>query len=124
MKLLFLGLLFFGHFAKAQSSCTDWTKTRNVSCVFAGDMADLWKRQCLEPCGYRSGSNGCANESICVERNINPNQLASNCTDWTQESGVTCLNVNSGDWEQRWVRACQAGFVALQWCSNERPPSY
>ncbi len=122
MKIILLALLFLGSLAQAQTSCTDWTQARGVSCIFAGHSADLWKRQCLNPCRYQSGSSQCQNESICLDRNLDPNRLSSNCTDWSAESGVTCQNVNTEQWEQRWVRACQGGYSTEQWCSNQRPP--
>lgn len=119
MKFIFVSLFLFSA-AQADRSCTDWTQTKSVSCIFAGSFANLWQRQCLNPCGFRHGSNDCDNESICVDPKTNPNNLSSHCTDWSKESSVTCLNPNTGDWEQKWVRACQTG-VATSWCSDNKP---
>ena len=121
MKLFFLSIVFLCSSAYANNSCTDWTQTRGVSCVFAGDWGNLWQRQCLNPCHNRNSSYQCDKESICVDSHTNPNQLSSSCTDWTKDSGVSCLNVNTGNWEQRWIRACQTE-TATQWCSEDKPP--
>ena len=104
-------------------SCTEWTKTSGISCIFAGNFANLWERQCENSCGFAYGrptyGPNCDLTTICM-KDGNPNELGSACTEWTKENNVTCRNPNTGNWEQSWVRSCQKGLTTT-WCSNEDP---
>lgn len=98
--------------------CTSWSKRQGVSCIFAGNSASFWARQCENPCGWRNFGPHCDIERLCLDEN--PNRLAESCSAWKKERGVTCQNPATGDWEQKWVRGCQIG-LATTWCSDENP---
>jgi hypothetical protein len=113
---LFVSVLFFQK-AQADHFCTLWTKTLGVSCVFNGNYAELWERQCENSCGNFYGPQ-CDLPAICM--NGNPNELKTDCTSWVKEDGFTCRNPNSDRWEQSWIRSCKVGLAA-KWCSDKDP---
>jgi hypothetical protein len=117
MKLFVLSLALLSN-AFAQNYCTEWTAQRHVSCVFMGNSATSWERQCENPCGWRDWGPHCQAETICMKGD--PNELETPCTKWERYSGETCYNPGSGKWEQKWGRACQVG-LRTTWCSDERP---
>lgn len=123
MKRLFLVSLFVllsisqSVFAN-EYRCQKWGKASGITCVFAGRNANVWERQCENPCTIRNFDPKCDLERICLDEN--PNELTSVCSEWKEESSMTCLNRSSGRWEQKWVRACQVG-LATSWCSDENP---
>ena len=107
----------------AQSACsTNWEKKEGTTCVFAGNDANSYTRECSNTCWIRRNRRNwgphCNVDAICFPKN--PAELKSVCSKWYQESGVTCLNSGSGDWEQKWVRVCTRGFQ-LEACSKKYP---
>ncbi len=98
--------------------CQKWGKAPSVTCVFAGRSADVWERQCENPCNYRNFDPSCDMERVCL--NEDPNLLTTACSAWKKESSMTCLNRSTARWEQKWVRVCQIG-LATTWCSDEDP---
>lgn len=119
MKLTLMVLMaLLTSWSASANYCTKWTKVSGISCVFNGSSTDLWQRQCENVCHYRNYGAHCDLERFC--HNDNPNQLQGSCTKWTKESGVTCYNPNTSNWEQKWSRACQTG-LATTWCSDENP---
>lgn len=120
MKFALMGLLMViaAQVANAQNYCTEWSRISGLSCVFNGYSVDVWQRQCENPCGWRNYGPHCDLEQFCHSED--PKTLETSCTRWTKESGVTCQNPNTGDWEQKWGRACQNGLVT-SWCSDIDP---
>lgn len=123
MKRLFLVSLFillsFSQTLFANDYyCQKWGKAPSITCTFAGRNADVWERQCENPCSYQNYNPTCDVERICL--NEDPNQLVTACSAWRKESSMTCLNRSTARWEQKWVRACQKG-LATTWCSDEYP---
>lgn len=119
MKPLFTFLCLFLFTQTAFAfKCTKWTQTRSTTCVFAGQSSNVWERQCENPCGWRDFGPHCDVERLCHPQD--PNLFSSSCSEWTKLSGTTCRNPNTGDWEQKWERACQTG-LATSWCSDEDP---
>lgn len=98
--------------------CQKWGKASGITCVFAGRNADVWERQCENPCSYNNYNPNCDIERICL--NEDPNYLTTACSPWKKESSMSCLNRSTARWEQKWVRACQKG-LATTWCSDEDP---
>lgn len=106
-------------FKKAlKSGCSEWTRTSGATCTFAGDSAQVWQRQCENPCGLSAYGLGCDLVRFC--HNEDPNILGNSCTKWSREPGTSCYSPNTNNWEQKWVRACQTG-IATTWCSDEGP---
>lgn len=123
LSIFFLTFLALPSLAQNASSCTAWTEQRGVSCIFAGDTAHIYKRQCANPCwqnphGRGNLGQGCEQESICHFNN--PDTFSGACSEWVKLDSVTCYDPNSQDWEQRWERACTNG-LATSWCSPEAP---
>lgn len=119
MKTLMISMLFVSSAFAQNYYCTEWTKQRSVSCVYAGRSADVWQRQCENPCRInREYGPHCDLERICVD--VNPNELSTPCSPWVKESSTSCPNPNTGSFEQKWVRACQIG-LATTWCSDKNP---
>lgn len=98
--------------------CSKWQKQRSMTCVYAGDAAHVWSRQCENPCHWRNYGPSCDIERLCLDED--PNDLVSECSVWKKESGITCNNPATGRWEQKWTRACQTG-LRTSWCSDEDP---
>lgn len=116
---VFIFLMFLSNLAFAQNNfCTRWTKQANVSCIFSGKSASLWARQCENPCNRNYYGPYCDLTQICIDQD--PNELNSYCSEWTEQSGHSCYNPNTNRWEQKWARACVAGY-ATTWCSDENP---
>lgn len=109
-------LLSFSGFAQ-EYFCTEWSE-QNFTCVYGGRSAKVWARQCENVCTYRNYGPQCDLDRICLDQN--PNDLQSTCSRWVKESGMSCVNPNSGQFQQKWVRACQKG-LAMTWCSNVNP---
>ena len=107
----------------ANYSCTKWTKQNNISCSFGGDWAEVYARQCENPCGVWGFGNSnfgphCDLLSICID--TDPNELTEDCSPWKKEDSVSCYNPNSNSFQQKWVRACTVG-LADTWCSDKNP---
>lgn len=122
-SFIFILPLFYS-IANANYYCTSWTEQSRVTCIFAGRSAKVYERQCENPCWYSNNGNSnwgshCDMEIICSPRP--PNEFSGLCSDWVQESGVSCRNPNTDNFENKWVRACTVG-LRTDWCSNERPP--
>ena len=98
--------------------CSQWKEQSGVSCIFAGERASVWVRQCENPCRWNNYGPTCDIERLCLDEN--PGKLQSTCSPWKKERGVTCHNPSTGDWEQKWSRGCQSG-LATSWCSDENP---
>ncbi len=105
-------------FAKPDYYCTKWTRQSGVSCVFGGRNADVWARQCENPCSFNNRDPQCDIDRLCLD--LNPNDIQGACSAWVRESSMTCNNPNTGRWEQKWIRACQKGLATV-WCSDEDP---
>ncbi len=125
INLIALIFLTFGTQGIASEyKCTEWKKQGGVSCVFAGRLADIYRRQCENACWYNSvtrhGNMGpdCDQERVCHTEN--PNSFLSECSEWVRVNGVTCFDPNTGSWEQKWRRACTVG-VRESWCSRGNP---
>ncbi|MFA6238031.1 MAG: hypothetical protein WC635_11930 [Bacteriovorax sp.] len=103
--------------ANASSYCSEWTQQDRITCIFAGESANFYRRQCENPCG-RYDSGACQKEEACYFDN--PQTFESPCSEWTPVRGVTCYDPNSQSWEQSWVRACTIGLRET-WCSREKP---
>jgi hypothetical protein len=110
-------------FAIAPLGCTDWSKQSGVSCVFAGNDAASWRRDCSkaedEMQCRRTGNEPqhipCLADTICT--NSNPNSLGEEpCTNWVKVPGVSC----GGDKPVAWQRACAWEFVPEDACTNFR----
>ena len=77
MKGLILSVLMLVSTAafSAENKCTEWTKTRGVTCIFAGGTGYVYERQCENPCWYNSRTRrgnmgpGCDQERVCFTRN-------------------------------------------------------
>lgn len=126
LKILSIALLTLSTlvaFASEAKKCTEWTKQDGVTCLFAGQSADLYQRQCDKPCyvgPYGHGNMGpnCDQEQVC---NIsNPTTFNGPCSEWIPVSGVTCYDPNSQSWEQQWARSCTIGLKDT-WCSHDLP---
>jgi hypothetical protein len=116
---LSLILLFTMNFAYSQNYyCSQWKKQQGLSCVHAGRRADVWARQCENPCRVSNYCPECDLERICLDED--PNLLTSQCSEWKKDSSISCHNPSTGRWEQKWVRACTTG-LATSWCSDEDP---
>lgn len=107
----------------SEYKCSDWTKKRGVSCIFAGSSADVYERQCENSCWrgrYGRGNWGpdCDMEKVCSPSS--PATFEGVCSEWTRNRSVSCRNPNTGDWEQRWVRVCTVGLKE-SWCSDADP---
>lgn len=104
--------------------CTDWKKQAGVTCLFAGEKADLYKRQCENACWWNSVSRqgnigpNCDQEEACSPKD--PTTFTGPCSDWVKVDRVTCYDPNSGTWEQQWARVCTVGLKE-SWCSREKP---
>ncbi len=119
MKLALFTLLILGQFAFAEEFfCTKWGRQQNLACVMAGRNADVWYRQCENPCTIYNYGPKCDLERMCSD--VDPNELGQSCTPWKRESMSSCANPATGRWEQKWVRSCQVG-LATSWCSDEDP---
>ncbi len=121
---LFLGSLLFvlptSLLALEPPRCSDWTQLESMVCIFAGEDANLYARQCENPCwlGEGNGGLGCDREQVCYFNN--PNNFRTVCSDWVKESNFTCYSPNSSSLEQRWVRACTVDLREF-WCSEKDP---
>ena len=125
IKVIFLLMTLFMSFSSsANFKCTDWTKTRGITCIFAGERANVYERQCENYCWYnsrtRQGNWGpdCDREKVCYPES--PANFRGLCGPWIEHDGITCRNPNTGKWEQKWVRACTVGLKE-SWCSDEYP---
>ncbi len=123
ISILILTLSTLTAFADPNPTCTAWTKQASVSCIFAGEFANIYRRQCENPCWQGSHNRGnlgpdCDQESLC--HFDNPETFDGPCSAWTKSSGVTCYDPNSQSWEQRWERACTNG-LRQEWCSRDTP---
>lgn len=118
MLMLLLSIAAFQTAFAEEYFCTKWTKQSGLSCVFGGRSANVWARQCENPCSWNNHDPNCDIDRIC--HNENPNEFQSTCSEWVAERGVSCSNPNTSRWEQKWVRACQKGLVTI-WCSDEDP---
>ncbi len=123
LKLAVLFCLSFSTFAGENGYCSEWGKQDGVSCVFAGRSADLYARQCENPCIVRRYGNtelgsSCDREVVCHFNN--PTNFEGDCSDWVKEDNVICYDPSTQSWEQRWVRACTVGKVE-SWCSRQKP---
>ena len=120
MKKMILILILLTLDTTAFAYCTNWTQTHGTSCVFNSNFGSLWERQCTETCQYHGMTTNCNYETFCAAGDLNPNQMQSSCTDWVAQSGTSCRNPNSGDWEQSWIRSCQTNYKT-EWCSKQKP---
>ena len=123
LTFLIVALSAITIFAGETYKCTAWTKQDGVSCIFAGEEANIFKRQCENPCHQDRSGNGnmgpnCDMEDLCHFND--PSTFNGVCSDWTPVSGVTCYDPNSQSWEQKWVRSCTVGLRDT-WCSREIP---
>jgi hypothetical protein len=105
------------------SYCSSWTKQDGVSCIFASEGADLYKRQCENPCHVsRNGSGnmgpGCDQEEVCHFNS--PTTFNGLCSDWIKDGNANCYNPATQAYEQQWVRACTVG-LSQTWCSSNKP---
>lgn len=98
--------------------CSAWTEQESVVCIFAGETANLYRRQCENPCLLGYPGQACDQEQVC--HFDNPDDFRTVCSEWVQESNMTCYNPNSNSFEQRWVRACTVG-LRESWCSDVDP---
>ncbi len=121
-----IGLFFTGQdlLASSDKECTPWTKEESVTCLFAGQDAFLFKRTCENICyrlprnrGGRWGAD-CNQESVCSLDH--PDSFGSVCSAWVLERGTICKNLNSNEWEDKWVRVCTVGLDEST-CSNQNP---
>lgn len=118
MKWFFFLMLVTSSALAQNYYCTEWTRQSGYSCVFAGRNAQVWGRQCENPCHYRNYGPQCDLVKLCFDKN--PNDFVSGCSDWVKDSGVTCHNPSTGRWEQKWARVCDTG-LGTTWCSDENP---
>lgn len=107
----------------SNGKCTEWTKTRGVSCIYAGRSANVYERQCENYCWrgrHNQGNWGpdCDRQRVCHFND--PDTFQDVCSEWIKQSGTSCRNPNTGDWEQKWVRACTVG-LREDWCSDSNP---
>lgn len=110
-------------FALDPPKCSPWTEQDGVVCIFAGETASLYRRQCENACGFgipeqSDGDAHCNREQVCHFNS--PNTFRTVCSDWVKESNMNCYNPNSGSLEQLWVRACTIN-LRESWCSDMDP---
>jgi hypothetical protein len=104
--------------------CTEWTAQSGISCIFAGNNADVFERQCENPCWNsprtRTGNWGpnCDKERVCSLKN--PSSFSGVCSKWVRQRSVTCRNPNTNRWEDSWKRVCTVGLKE-SWCSDANP---
>ncbi len=96
-----------------EAMCTAWIQQSGESCLFAGQSANIYKRQCGDSCG-----ENCISEYACAFEN--PQSFEGGCSTWHKWVGSTCQNRNSNSWEQKWERSCGTGVNEI-WCSKEYP---
>ncbi len=123
LSILIISLTAFSSFASEGNFCTAWTKQETTSCIFASSGANLYKRQCENPCriGRNNSGNmgpGCDQEEVCHFNN--PDTFEGVCSDWVKDGGANCFDPSTQSWEQQWVRACTIG-LAETWCSRQKP---
>jgi len=123
MKLLAIIFATLLSLSAMANYCSDWTETRGVSCIFNGRSANIYERQCENPCWMGTNGRGnwgptCDLEKICSP--VAPSSFQGQCSDWYQDRSVTCRNPNTSRWESKWTRACTVG-LKTEWCSNDRP---
>lgn len=123
LSILVLTLSALPIFAADNYACSPWTKQDGYSCIFAGESANIYKRQCENDChGGRNGNGNmgpdCDMEVVCHFNS--PDSFPGVCSDWAQLSGVTCYDPTTQSWEQEWVRACTVGLRET-WCSHVAP---
>lgn len=121
--ILAFSLTAFSVVAEAKGRCTEWTQQTGVSCVMLGEFANVYKRQCENPCwqgpyGQGNMGPGCDMESLCSI--TDPSTFKGPCSDWYADEGSTCYDPNAQSWEQHWVRSCTVGLKE-SWCSREKP---
>lgn len=113
---LSLLMLSFGGLAQ-EYFCTEWSE-QNYSCDYGGRNAKVWARQCENVCTFQNYGSHCDINRLCYDQN--PNDLKTACSRWVRVSSISCVNPNSGQFEQKWVRVCQKG-LATTWCSDINP---
>jgi len=126
-KNLFLLLVFFAGtaaFAENQNLCSDWEKNGSACIIGAGHEGYGWIRDCeSDPLickrhGRNPDPTVCKATTICVGRQVNPNQLEGPCTDWQKgDSSYSCENAR----ESRWVRSCTWHNLETNMCSVDQP---
>lgn len=112
--------------ARPSRKCTPWVKQSGITCTFGNTSAFAWNRKCDTACwgNWVGGGNwgpDCDREELCSP--VNPDEFRGECGEWTRQSGVSCQNPKTGDWEQAWNRACKTGESELA-CSKETPAEY
>lgn len=123
MKLLavvFAALFSLSAFA---NYCSEWAEQRGISCIFNGRSAKVYARQCENPCWMGPNGRGnwgpsCDLERICSP--VEPSEFNGVCSEWFENSSVTCHNPNTNSWERQWNRVCTVGLKTT-WCSNKYP---
>ena len=105
----------------SNGECSSWKKANGVSCIFAGDSANIYRRSCEKNCWRGRHGRGnwgpkCDRERVC--HTSNPKTYRSTCSKWTMVDGVTCRNKRTGDWEQKWARACTVGVTESRCTDN------
>lgn len=123
LTIILITLTTFSAFAGEGERCSSWTKQTGVSCLFASSGADLYARQCENPCkvsAYGQGNMGpnCDQEEVCHFQN--PETFLGVCSDWVKNGGANCYDPKSQSYEQEWVRACTVG-LRTSWCSRVKP---
>lgn len=126
MRALILLLAMTSSVYASEYHCSEWTRRSGVSCVFAGEDADIYERQCENAC-WRNPTNNtgnwgpnCDRTRLCFTEN--PENISANCSAWSRVHGVSCRNPNTDRWEQKWDRVCIVG-LAESWCSDANPNS-
>lgn len=109
LSVFVLAITAFSTFAGETPSCTSWQKQQNLSCVFAGQFADVYERQCASHYGK---------ERLCHFND--PATFNGVCSEWTAESGISCYNPNTQSWDQKWVRSCTV-YAKESACSAVAP---
>ena len=119
-------LVSFNVYSLESMKCSPWTKQEGYSCIFAGSEANIYKRQCENPCWSDRNGNGnmgpsCDKETVC--HISNPDTFSGVCSEWAPVSDVTCYDPSTQSWEQQWVRACTVG-IKETWCSRVKPENF
>ena len=104
--------------------CTPWKEQSGTSCTLANERGSVYRRQCENNCWRgRNGRRGnwgpnCDQEKICSVEH--PDTFKGVCGPWYEQSGTSCYNPNTEEWETKWERACTVGLKE-HWCSDKYP---
>lgn len=118
---LVIAMTFVHDATSTPPDCSPWT-TDGSTCLFAGKDANSYTRKCSNECWVqerrRNWGPHCNMETACFFKN--PDSFSAICSAWTPESGVTCENPETHDWEQMWERVCKNG-LEMKYCNRTNP---